>query len=65
MPRKSDRGGEVLVGLLLVEHRPVQLRHSLDASRLELLEEGEQFIVRLVALRSTFDRIDLSQGLFF
>jgi Phage integrase family len=65
MPRKSKRDGEVLTGLVLVEYRPVKLRHSSGGFGLKLLEEGEQLVIRLVALRGAFDRIDLGQGLFF
>jgi len=49
----------------LAAHAPFKMRHSLEALDLELFEESEQLVVRLVAFWSAFDGVGLGQGLFF
>jgi hypothetical protein len=46
-------------------YAPFKMRHSLEALDLELFEESEQLVVRLVAFWSAFDGVGLGQGLFF
>jgi hypothetical protein len=46
-------------------HTMFKMRHSLEALDLELFEESEQLVIRLVTFWSSFDRVGFGQCLLF